>query len=69
MKVEGNLEDVPLHVFYMYSTAECITGKSYAKHDVMSKEEADQNFVDMIKEQSTKGPKDQSEHPVTENQR
>ncbi|XP_034240874.1 uncharacterized protein LOC117645075 isoform X1 [Thrips palmi] len=50
-------------------TAECITGKSYAKHDVMCKEKADQNFVKMIKEQSTKGPRDQSEHPTTENQR
>lgn len=49
--------------------AECITGKSYAKHDELCKEEADQNFVKMIKEESTKGPKDQSEHPVTENQR
>ncbi|XP_034240875.1 uncharacterized protein LOC117645075 isoform X2 [Thrips palmi] len=49
--------------------AECITGKSYAKHDVMCKEKADQNFVKMIKEQSTKGPRDQSEHPTTENQR
>lgn len=55
--------------FFGGFTAECITGKFYANHDVVRKEEADQNFVNLIKEKSTKGPKDQSEHPVTENQR
>lgn len=61
-----------LNVHFHHSpcqTAEGITGKFYAKHDVMRKEDADENFVKMIEVESCKGPKDRSQHPVTQNQR
>lgn len=58
-----------LQVILHFLTAECIAGKFYSRHDVVRREAADQNFVDMIELESAKGPKDRSEHPASENQR